>query len=79
MSFDFFIDFLSEVNGCTQNDVAKPTIYSNRPRVCMKLRVSNADNFDDENEIQTEKQVYLSAYYFYYLNYTNLLVRFVFG
>ncbi|XP_027189057.1 uncharacterized protein [Cicer arietinum] len=45
-----------QVNGCTQNDVAKPTIYSNRPRVCMKLRVSNADNFDDENEIQTEKQ-----------------------
>jgi len=69
----------SEYNDCTQNAVLKPKIYTDRPRVCMKLRVANVDNLDDE--IQTDKQVYLSAfwsYYSYYLNYTDIIVTFIY-
>lgn len=46
----------SEVNGSTQNAVARPPICSDRPRVFMKIRVPDVQNLDDE--IQTEKQVY---------------------
>jgi len=53
----------SEYNDCTQNAVPKPKIYTDRPRVCMKLRVANVDNLDDE--IQTDNQVYLSACWSY--------------
>ncbi|GAU21189.1 hypothetical protein TSUD_11060 [Trifolium subterraneum] len=46
----------TEVNDCTQNDVTKPTIYTDRPRVCMKLRVANVENTDLDDEIETDKQ-----------------------
>lgn len=48
------VDEHREYNDCTQNVVPKPKIYTDRPRVCMKLRVANVDNLDDE--IQTDKQ-----------------------
>jgi hypothetical protein len=49
----------SEVNDCTQNVVAKPTIYTNHPLVCMKLRVANVENPDLDDEIETDKQVFI--------------------
>ncbi|XP_050891249.1 uncharacterized protein LOC127096743 [Lathyrus oleraceus] len=42
-----------EVNDCTQTSAAKLPIYSDRPRVCMNLRVANIESLDDE--IETEK------------------------
>lgn len=52
-----FVPF-SEVNDCTQTSAAKLPIYSDRPRVCMNLRVANIESLDDE--IETEKHVYIS-------------------
>ncbi|CAJ2674693.1 unnamed protein product [Trifolium pratense] len=49
------VDEHTEVNDCTQNAVAKPTIYTDRPRVCMKLRVA-VENTDLDDEIETDKQ-----------------------
>jgi hypothetical protein len=49
----------SEVDDCTQNAVAKPTICTDRPRVCMKLRVANVENQDLDDEIETDKQVFI--------------------
>lgn len=47
--------FFSDVNGPYQNAVARPTINSDRPPVCPKIRASNVENLDDE--MQTEKNV----------------------
>jgi hypothetical protein len=49
----------SEVNDCTQNGEAKPTVYTDRPRVCMNLRVANVENPDLDDEIETDKQVFI--------------------
>ncbi|WJX10070.1 Casein kinase 1-like protein 3 [Trifolium repens] len=50
------VDEHTEVNDCTQNGEAKPTVYTDRPRVCMNLRVANAENPDLDDEIETDKQ-----------------------
>lgn len=47
--------FFSDVNCPYQNAVARPTINSDRPPVCPKIRASNVENLDDE--MQTEKNV----------------------